>query len=128
MGTTIYAWLLSLLLAGGMITGGYFYYKNTEATISALDREIATMQLAAEGYRKTIVQLQEEKIANEEAFKDLHYNLEVAEEYQNNLLNILHKHDLTNLAAKKPGLIETRINEGTKNALSNLERTTADDK
>jgi len=127
MGTTIYAWLISLLLASGIVAGGYFYYKNTQATILSLTTEVATMQLAAQAYVSTITRLQEEKINNENALRDLGKKLRISEEYEDSLLNILHKHNLTNLAAKKPGMIEKRINEGTKNALDSLERTTTND-
>ena len=74
----------------------------------------------------TIATLTEEAVANEENYSALVYRNRVAEQYQDKLLDILHKHDLTNLASKKPGLIENRINEGTQNVLDSLERTSSD--
>jgi hypothetical protein len=120
----LYGWILSFILAIGIGGGAYFYYINTEATIDNLKAENIAYILAAEASEKVINQLQDEAAANEVAFSDLHIRLEIAEEYQDGLLDILHKHDLTNLASKKPGLIETRVNEGTKKVLSDLERTT----
>lgn len=120
----LYGWILSFILAIGIGGGAYFYYINTEATIDNLKAENIAYILAAEASEKVINQLQDEAAANEVAFSDLHLRLEVAYEYQDGLLDILHKHDLTNLASKKPGLIETRVNEGTKKVLSDLERTT----
>ena len=120
----MYGYLLSFLLLVGVGVGAYFYYINTEATIKNLNILTATQAIAAKEAEKAISQLQEEAVANEQAYADLHYNLEVALKYQDSLLRILHKHNLTNLAAKKPGMIEKRINEGTKNALDSLESTT----
>ena len=37
----------------------------------------------------------------------------------------LHKHNLTRLSIKKPGLIEKRINNGTKKLFDNIESLTA---
>jgi hypothetical protein len=124
--TTLYGWLLALLMIGGMGTVGYFYYTNTEATIAALNQETTAQRLAIISAEKTISQMVDEREATEENYSALVARSRVAEEYQDGLLDILHKHNLTNLASKKPGLIETRINEGTKNVLSDLERTTTD--
>jgi signal recognition particle GTPase len=122
----IYGWLAAAALSALIGAGAYLYYINTEATIDNLKSELIIKTIANEKAEKIISILQEEADANEEAFAALQYRNKVAEEYQDSLLDILHKHDLTNLASKKPGLIENRINEGTKAAFDSLERTTTD--
>ena len=51
------------------------------------------------------------------------------EQYGDNLRKKLHKHDLTRLSIKKDiyqsGLIEKRINDGTKKLFDNIESVTA---
>lgn len=126
-GINLYAILVSLVLIGGIGAGGYFYYKDAEATKLRLQTQAALLEAAILEKDKIISILQEEAVTNEENYTALVYRNRVAEEYQEKLLDILHKHDLTNLASKKPGLIETRINEGTQNVLNSLERTTSDD-
>jgi hypothetical protein len=67
--------------------------------------------------------------ANQEKFatlnKDLQMKLNKAEEYGDDLRKKLHKHDLTRLSIKKPGLIEKRINDGTKKLFERIESLTA---
>ena len=48
-----------------------------------------------------------------------------AEEYGDDLRKKLHKHDLTRISIKKPGLIEKRINDGTKKLFERIESLTA---
>ena len=52
-------------------------------------------------------------------------DLNAAEEYTDGLRKKLQEHDLTRLSLKKPGMIEKRVNDGTKNILSELESITA---
>ena len=66
---------------------------------------------------------------NQEKFatlnKDLQMKLNEAEEYGDDLRKKLHKHNLTRLSIKKPGLIEKRINDGTKKLFKSIESLTA---
>ena len=51
--------------------------------------------------------------------------LDEAERYGDELRKKLHKHDLTRLSIKKPGLIEKRINDGTNKLFDSIESITA---
>lgn len=123
----MYAWIVSGVLAGAISVAGYIYYTTTQNTIEELSAQVATQAVAIELSNKTIIKLQDDAVLNENAYIDLEYRYKISEEYQDSLLDVLHKHDLTNLASKKPGLIESRVNEGTKNVLNDLERITSDD-
>ena len=46
------------------------------------------------------------------------------EEYRNELISKLQKHDLTRLSHQKPGMIEKRINNGTQKVFDSLESLT----
>ena len=121
----IYGWIVSILLAIGIAGGGYLYYINTQDTISKLTAENTILVLAVQSSEQTITILEEEAVANEEAYSALEYRNKISEEYQDELLEILHKHDLTKLATAKPGMIEKRINEGTKKVFDDLESATS---
>lgn len=124
---TIIAWALSGVMLAGLGTGAYIYYKTTKATIEKQRMEIMALTLANAEQEKTILRQKNEARVNERNNSALQVRLQESEEYQDDLLDILHKHDLTNLASKKPGMIEKRINEGTRNVFSDIESTTSDD-
>ena len=71
----------------------------------------------------TSMQKNQEKFAT--LNKDLQMKLNEAEEYGDDLRKKLHKHNLTRLSIKKPGLIEKRINDGTKKLFKSIESLTA---
>ena len=73
----------------------------------------------------TINSLQESQEKFATLNKDLQMKLDKAEEYGDDLRKKLHKHDLTRLSIKKPGLIEKRINNGTKKLFERIESLTA---
>ena len=56
--------------------------------------------------------------------KELNTKLEAANDYKNTLIDKLRKHDLAKLSLKKPGLVERRINNGTKRLFDSLEELT----
>ena len=53
--------------------------------------------------------------------KELQVNLDAANDYKDVLINKLRKHDLSRLSLKKPGLVEKRINAGTKKLFLSIE-------
>ena len=55
---------------------------------------------------------------------ELQLELAEATKYKDELINKLQKHDLTRLSLKKPGLIEKRINNGTKKLFESFESLT----
>ena len=59
--------------------------------------------------------------------KELSDKYNQSESRVNSLRDKLIDHDLTNLSMKKPGLIEKKINNGTKKAFDYLERVTVID-
>jgi len=67
-------------------------------------------------------------IADREKFdelnKELQLDLDKANSYKNTLIDKLRKHDLAKLSMKKPGLVEKKINNGTKKLFRSLESLT----
>ena len=111
-------------LVGGVVYGGYYYYKDTQSRIQTLTENNAKVMAAKAAQDQTINTL----IADREKFdklnKELHVKLEKANEYKDTLINKLRKHDLAKLSMQKPGLVEKKINRGTENLFRSLENLT----
>ena len=113
--------LLILLLFSSIAGGGYFYYTDTQARISQLQENNAQLKVAVETNEKTIEGMEERAEISAELSQALAEKLQVSEASRNRLIEVFGKHDLTRLALKKPGLIESRINNGTKKAFDGIE-------
>jgi len=121
----IYMLIIVVGLLGGVVYGAYAYYQDTQQRIATLQQNNAKLETVAKTNELTITSMQK----NQEKFatlnKDLQMKLDKAEEYGDDLRKKLHKHDLTRLSIKKPGLIEKRINNGTKKLFERIESLTA---
>ena len=113
--------LLVILLFSSVVGGGYFYYTDTQNTIAQLQTNNAQLKIAVETNEKTIEGMEEQAEISAELSKALAEKLQVSEASRNRLIEVFGKHDLTRLALRKPGLIETRINNGTKKAFDGIE-------
>ena len=111
-------------LIGGVLYGGYYYYKDTQARIAVLTENSAKLEQATNTQKQTIDTLVEDATKYRELNKELNTNLEAANDYKNTLIDKLRKHDLAKLSLKKPGLVEKRINNGTKKLFKSLEELT----
>ena len=54
--------------------------------------------------------------------KELNSKLNAAHDYKNTLIDKLRKHNLAKLSMKKPGLVEKKINRGTKKLFESFEK------
>jgi len=103
-----------IIVLGG---GGYWLYnenqtlqQNTAKLEMALEAQTAAFDKMVESYEKQGAAIQDLQRANAqiEAEKDRY-------------LDIFKRHNLDKLALAKPGLIQNRINNGTKSVLEDLE-------
>ena len=121
----IYILIVVLGLVGGVVYGGYYYYKDTQARIQILTENSVKLEQATQTQKQTIDTL----IADAEKFAKLNNELQLglvrANDYKNELIGKLRKHNLTRLSQQKPGLIEKRINNGTKKLFESFEFLTA---
>lgn len=113
--------LLTLLLFGSIAGGGYFYYVDTQSTIRQLEANNAQLKITVEDNMRTIDTMVEDAAKTAELQLKLEADLARSEESRNRLIEVFGNHDLTRLALKKPGLIEKRINNGTKKAFDGIE-------
>ena len=121
----IYFLILVLGLVGGVIYGGLYYYKDTQARIAVLTENSAKLEQATNTQKQTIDTLVEDAEKYRELNKDLNIKLEAANEYKNKLIGKLRKHDLAKLSMQKPGLVEKKINNGTKRLFKSFEELTS---
>ena len=118
----IYILIVVLGLVGGVVYGGYYYYKDTQARIATLTENSAKLEVAAQTQKQTIDTLVADAAKFQQLNKELNTKLEVANNYKNTLIDKLRKHNLAKLSLKKPGLVEKKINRGTKKLFESFEK------
>ena len=121
----IYFLIVVLGLVGGVVYGGWYYYKDTQARIQTLTENSAKLEVATQQQEMTISTLIDDAEKFRELNKDLNIKLEAANDYKNELISKLRKHDLSRLSQQKPGLVEKKINNGTKKLFESFESITA---
>ena len=121
----IYILIVVLGLVGGVVYGGWYYYKDTQARIATLTENSAKLEVAAQTQKQTIDTLVADAKKYEKLNSELQTKLESANDYKNTLLGKLRKHNLTRLSAQKPALIEKKINNASKRLLESFESLTA---
>lgn len=120
--------LILVLVMGGL---GYWYYKDSQATIQQLMENNATLKANQITLEETI-RTNNETIARQQADAaqfaaandQLRSQLVEAEAYSDDLQAKLRNHNLTVLTAQRPGLIETRVNRATARLFDELEQIT----
>ena len=120
----IYMLIVVLGLVGGVVYGGYYYYKDTQSRIQTLTENNSKLEVATQQQEKTINTLVEDAKKFEELNKELQVKLDKANRYKDVLIDKLRIHDLAKLSMKKPSLVEKRINNGTKKLFRSLENLT----
>jgi len=120
----IYGIILVIGIVGAIGFGAKYYYDTTQNKIAILQDSNAKLELVAETNQNTINQLQADNEKMNKLSSELQSELAEATKYKDELINKLQKHDLTRLSLKKPGLIEKRINNGTKKLFESFESLT----
>ena len=109
----VYLFLIIMGVLGAVGYGGYMYYKDTQQRIATLTENNAKLETAIEISEESIAILQGDIAKNAELNRELQGQLQVAEQYGDQLRNTLRKHNLTHLANKKPGLIQRKMQNAT---------------
>ena len=107
--------LIGIILVLGL--GGYWLYNENvtlKANNLALEGAVATQEAA-------IQNMQTDFALQTTQLNDLQKKSQEAQKEMNRYLDIFKRHNLTKLAAAKPGLLEPRINNGTKNVFESIE-------
>jgi len=107
--------LIGIILVMSLIT---FYLYNQNKTLTAnnmaLEGAVATQEEAIQSLQNDF-QLQTTSLL------ELQSKNQKIEQEMSRYLDIFKRHNLTKLAAAKPGLIEPRVNKGTKDVFDSIE-------
>tara|TARA_B110001454_G_scaffold219104_1_gene249941 strand:+ start:27 stop:407 length:381 start_codon:yes stop_codon:yes gene_type:complete len=114
---------LGIILAMALAFGGYYWV--SERTITRLTENNAALSIASKTNQDTIEQMGLDNEAFQIANDELKVKLQVSEQYGDELAKKFRSHDLTNLTLRKPGLIETRVNNATQELFDDFESSTA---
>ena len=117
----IYLLVIVLGLVGGSVYGAYYYYKDSQERIRILTENTAKLETAKQIQDDTIDAMIEDREKFEALNSELQTNLDKANVYKDVLINKLRKHNLAKLSLKKPGLVEKKINAGTRKLFRSLE-------
>ena len=107
--------LIGIILVLGL--GGYWLYNENvtlKANNLALEGAVATQEAAMKN-------MQNDFALQTPQLNDLQKKSQEAQKEMNRYLDIFKRHNLTKLAAAKPGLLEPRINNGTKDVFDSIE-------
>ena len=117
----IYLLVIVLGMVGGSVYGAYYYYKDSQERIRILTENTAKLETAKQLQDDTINAMIEDRERFSALTKELQTKLDKANVYKDVLIGKLRKHDLARLSMKKPGLVEKKINNGTKKLFRSLE-------
>jgi hypothetical protein len=116
----MYQFLLALIVALG---GSTYYLWNENQTLKGNN---AKLEYAVETQQETITNLQNDFALQGKSLIAMQSKNQEIEAEMNRYLDIFKRHDLTKLAAAKPGLIEPRVNEATKEVFNGIEQDSRD--
>ena len=97
--------------------GSYYLYQQNQvlsANNAALEGAVATQEAA-------IKNMQNDFALQTKQLGELQQKSQATQLEMNRYLDIFKRHNLTKLAAAKPGLLEPKINKGTKNVFESIE-------
>lgn len=120
----VYMLVIVLGLVGGVVYGGYYYYKDTQSRIQTLTENSAKLETAKKVQDQTIATLVADAKKYEVLNKDLNTRLNAANKYKNKLLGKLRKINLKKLSAEEPAVWEKKINNASKSLLESFESIT----
>jgi hypothetical protein len=117
-----------------VVAGGAYAYHTT--TVSKAEAKIARLEANAVVLKENVAKLdaafESEKAARERSEQNLQIQLQAVSDLtekntemqaeMDDYLSIFKRHNLTKLARAKPGLVEPRINKGTKDVFDAIEQ------
>lgn len=115
--------LIGIILAGG--AAGYYYYNTTQAEMIELRSLNQAYEMKFEQQEEAMQALQADFELQTKGLQEMQMKSQEIQQEMNRYLDIFKRHNLTKLAAAKPGLIETKANKGTKEVFDGIEADSA---
>ena len=117
----VYVFIAIFGLLSTVVFGVYREYNDMKDRIETLRENNVKLKIVAEENQKALEQAQQFATEMNERNQELQVGLQEAEVYTDKLRGKLQRHDLTLLSLKKPGMIETRVNNATKKVWDEIE-------
>ena len=114
--------LLAILIVLLLASSGLFvvYYKHTQEQLAVLAADKAKLDIAIQQQQDAIAAVQAQYKQQTSSLMSLASSNSSLSLERDALSNKLMKHDLEELSRRKPALVETRINNGTKDLFSSF--------
>ena len=114
---------IGIILAGG--AAGYFYYNSTQAELATLRSVNQAYELKFSQQEEAMASIQKDFALQTQSLQELQLKNQEIQSEMNRYLDIFKRHNLTKLAAAKPGLIEGKANRATKEVFDGIEADSA---
>ena len=111
--------ITTTIIASGLC---YYLYQENQKLLG----NMKTLEVAVQTQEETIKQLQSDFTLQGESLLELQSKNQKIQLEMNRYLDIFKRHNLTRLAAAKPGLIEKRVNSATKEVFDGIEKDSRD--
>jgi len=119
-GLTMYMGIILVVV----LAGSAAYFKYSQDRLAEANQKVAVETARAESAEANIKFMQESLARQQRNLGKLADESVLIRKEQQKTINIFSEHDLQKLAEAKPGLIETRVNKGTKRVFDELEEIT----
>lgn len=116
----MYQVLVGIIIAGGV--GGYFYYTSTQTELTELRALNSAYELKFEQQAEALEAVQRDFELQTQSLNELQAQSQQIQVEMNRYLDIFRRHNLSKLAAAKPGLIEKKANAATKEVFDGIEK------
>lgn len=120
----MYGAFIGIIVAMGV--GGYLHYTNCQATIEELQALNAAYEVRDAEQKAALDAMEKDFALQTESLNALTTRSQEIQAEMNRYLDIFKRHNLSKLAAAKPGLIETRANKATKGVFDGIENDSRD--
>lgn len=115
--------LIGVIASMGL--AGYLYYSSTQNELTTLRDLNKVYELKHEQQEEALRVLEEDFSKQTQAMSEMQVANQQIQLEMSRYLDIFKRHNLTKLAAAKPGLIESRANKATKEVFDGIEQDSA---
>lgn len=105
--------------------GGYVYYTSSQNELKTLRDLNAAYEVKHQAQEETLRVMQEDFQLQTSSLQEMQVASQQIQVEMNRYLDIFKRHNLSKLAAAKPGLIEKRANKATKGVFDGIENDSA---
>ena len=100
------------------------YFKYSQDKLAEANQQVAAQTARAESAESNLKFMQESLARQQKNLGKLADESVIIRKEQQETINIFSEHDIQKLAEAKPGMVETRVNRGTKRVFDELEQIT----